>query len=29
MREGWKKKEIYSVCGNFPPLEKWDSHEQF
>jgi hypothetical protein len=27
--EGWEKKEIYLVCGNFPPFEKWDSHQQF
>jgi hypothetical protein len=29
MEEGQKQKEIYSVCGNFPPFEKWEAHDKF
>jgi len=23
------KKEVYSICGNFPPFEKWEAHDRF
>jgi hypothetical protein len=24
-----EKREIYLVCGNFPPSEKWEAHDRF
>jgi hypothetical protein len=29
MEQRLEKKEIYLVCGDFPPFEKWEAHDKF